>query len=213
MAEICRRHQIQIISDEIHCDLIFSGHQHTPIASLSPEVAEHTITLMAPSKTFNIAGLECSFAVIPNRDLRKQFGQARRGLMSTANLFGLTAARAAYQEGQNWLDELLVYLEGNRDYLVTTIREQMPEIHVQAPEATYLAWLDCRGLALPESPYTFFLKQARVAVNDGKSFGQGGDGFVRFNFGCPRAMVEEALESMHTALTQVEATSAAGASE
>ncbi|HOU14905.1 MAG TPA: PatB family C-S lyase [Anaerolineae bacterium] len=203
MAELCLRHNLLICSDEIHCDLIFSGYRHIPIAALSPEIAARTITLMAPSKTFNIAGLHCSFAVIPDADLRRRYQAARRGVVETVNVLGYTAALAAYQEGQPWLDAVLRYLEANRDFVVAYVQEHMPGVTVAAPEGTYLAWLDCRAAGIPGNPHEFFLKQARVAMNDGATFGAGGEGFVRLNFGCPRALLEEGLERMRAALNQL----------
>jgi cysteine-S-conjugate beta-lyase len=202
MAEICLRHHVLICSDEIHSDLIFSGHKHLPIASLSEEISQETVTLIAPSKTFNIAGLECSVIICKNEDYRKKIEKARRGILGGVNVLGLTAGLAAYQEGDPWLKELLVVLEGNRDWMVNFIHEKMPEIKVFPPEATYLAWFDCRDLDLPEDPYHFFLNHAKVALNCGKDFGIQGEKFVRFNFGCPRTMVVEALERMEKALHQ-----------
>ncbi len=200
LADICLRNGVLICSDEIHCDLIFSGQQHIPIASLSPEIAQKSITLIAPSKTFNLAGLECSIAIIPDPDLRKQFMHARQGLVPGVNLLGLVAGLKAYQAGQEWLDQLLDYLEANREYLSSFIQNELPGIHIFRPEGTYLAWMDCRDLNLEGGPYEFFLKHAKVAMNDGKTFGQGGEGFVRLNFGCPRSMLQEALERMKNAL-------------
>lgn len=201
LAEICLRKNVIICSDEIHCDLVYSDQRHIPIASLSPEIARNTITLMAPSKTFNIAGLGCSFAVISNPDLRKKMERATHGLMHFGtNFMGYTAALAAYTEGQPWLDELLVYLEGNRNFMLDYIRREMPSVQVGVPEGTYLAWLDCRAAGITGSAGEFFLKQARVALNDGKMFGRGGEGFVRLNFGCPRDQLRESLERMAAVL-------------
>ncbi len=200
MAELCLRHNLLICSDEIHCDLIFSGYRHIPIAALAPEIAACTITLMAPSKTFNIAGLHCAFAIIPDPDLRRRYKAARRGIVDTVNVLGYTAALAAYQEGQPWLEALLRYLEANRDFVVAFVRQRMPRMAVTSPEGTYLAWLDCRAAGLPGNAHEFFLKKARVALNDGATFGSGGEGFVRLNFGCPRALLKEGLERMHAAL-------------
>jgi cystathionine beta-lyase len=200
MAEICLRKGVVICSDEIHCDLLFSGQQHIPIASLDPEVAQQAVTLIAPSKTFNIAGLGCSFAIIQNPELRKKYALAGQGLVHGVNLLGLTAALAAYRDGQEWLDQLLVYLEGNRDYLSEYVASELPGVEMARPEGTYLAWLDCRGAGLPDSPYKFFLEQARVGLNDGATFGPGGDGFVRLNFGCPRSILTVALERMKASL-------------
>jgi cystathionine beta-lyase len=201
MAEVCLRHDLVICADEIHCDLMLGGHRHTPIASLDPETARRTITLMAPSKTFNIAGLGCSFAVIQNAELRGRFKCARRaGVVPGVNILGFVAALAAYRDGQAWLDDLLAYLEANLDCLVEYVNAYLPGIAVSRPEATTLAWLDCRQAGLPGNPHQFFLRQAKVALNDGETFGQGGQGFVRLNFGCPRVTLVQALERMRAAL-------------
>jgi cystathionine beta-lyase len=200
IAEICLRHDVILCSDEIHCDLLYSGFRHIPLASLDPEIASRTITLVAPSKTFNLAGLQCSIAVIQNAELRKQFIAARKGLMPWVNLFGLVAAQAAYRDGQDWLDQLLVYLEGNRDYLDEIVRSELPGIDMYLPEGTYLAWLDCRNAGIEGSPYQFFLEKALVAFSDGATFGKGGEGFIRLNFGCSRSLLTEVLERMKGAL-------------
>lgn len=203
MADICLKKDVYICSDEIHADIIFPGYQHIPIASLSPEIAKKTITLMAPSKTFNIAGLGFSFAVAQNPELRKKLKQARAGIVPEVNLLASTAALAAYQHGEDWLTQLLIYLEGNYRTLVDFIQENIPEIKITPIEGTYLAWFDCRDLEIDKSPYEFFLQDAGVAFNDGKIFGSGGEGFVRFNFGCPRSMMIEGLERMKQALENV----------
>jgi len=200
MAEICLRRNVAICSDEIHCDLLFQGIRHWPIASLDAEIADRAITLIAPSKTFNIAGLQCSAAIIQNAELRKQFKAARVDLVNEVNILGLVAALAAYRDGQEWLDEVLRYLEANRDLLIQYVSERMPGIRMGKPEATYLAWLDCRQAGIPGNPHKFFLEQAQVAVNDGPTFGRGGEGFVRLNFGCPRSTLLEALDKMRAAL-------------
>lgn len=200
LAEICLEHNIPICSDEIHCDLVFPGYEHVPIASLSNEIAQNTVTLMAPSKTFNIAGLECSFAIIQNAKLKEKVQAAQRGIMAGVNLMGYQAALAAYQEGQAWLEQLLAYLTGNRDFLMDFLSSNIPEIRVTPVEATYLAWLDCRKLELPGGAYKFFLEQGKVAFNDGATFGHGGEGFLRLNFGCPRATLQEGLQRMKYAL-------------
>lgn len=199
MAEICLAADVTICADEIHSDLLFDRHEHIPIASLDPEAARHTITFIAPSKTFNLAGLQCGFAIISNPDLRRQFRSAREGLAPWVNAMGLIGAEAAYRDGQPWLDQLLPYLEGNRDFLWNFVKRELPQIKMAKPEGTYLAWLDCRELKL-DNPFEFFLKQARVALNDGRPFGAGGTGFVRLNFGCPRSILEEALHRMKRAL-------------
>ncbi len=203
MAELCLRHDLIICADEIHCDILFDQHRHTPIASLAPEIASRTITLMAPSKTYNLAGLKCAFAIIPNATLRDQFVAQRLDLVSrTTNILGATAAMAAYRDGQPWLEELLRYLEANRDAVQQYVETQLPGITMGSPEGTYLAWLDCRQANIPQDdPHTFFLERARVALNDGQAFGPGGRGFVRLNFGCPRSLLLQALDRMREALT------------
>ncbi len=200
LAEVCLRHDIVICSDEIHCDLVFRGHPHIPIASLAPEIAAQTITFFAPSKTYNIAGLSCSVGVIQNPELREHFDEAVAGVVPHINVLGYTAALAAYRDGQAWLDALMDYLEANRDYVLDYIAAFMPAIECNLPEGTYLAWLDCRDAGIPGNPHEFFLERARVALNDGADFGSGGEGFVRLNFGCPRATLTAALERMRAAL-------------
>ena len=201
MAEICRRHDVWIIADEIHCDLLFRGQQHVPIASLDPEVARRTVTLMSPSKTFNLAGLKCAIAVIPDAGLRERFIATKVDLVSNPNVFGFAAALAAYRDGGPWLDALMRYLEANRDFTVDYVRRHFPGVTVHPPEGTYLAWLDFRGAGIPGGdPFTFFLDKARVALNDGVTFGPPGAGFARLNFGSPRAMLTEGLDRMREAL-------------
>ena len=203
MAEICLRHDVLICSDEIHCDLVFGGQTHVPIAALSPEVARKTVTLIAPSKTFNIAGLHFSVAIIQDPDLRKQYLAASKGMVPHASLLSYTAALAAYEHGGPWLAECLRYMEENRDFLHDYIAHEMPDIKMAKPEGTYLGWLDCREAGIPGNPSQFFLEKARVAINDGARFGNGGEGFVRLNFGCPRAILEEALARMARSLLEI----------
>jgi len=201
MAAACLRRDTVIVADEIHCDLLLDGRQHAPVASLAPEIEQRTITLMAPSKTFNLPGLKCAVAIIPNAALRERFLAAAGDLVPKINVLGCTAAVAAYREGDAWLEALLGYLKANRDFLVQQVRATLPGVAVAPAEATYLAWLDCRGSARAgRDPYTFFLERARVAVNDGVTFGPGGAGFVRMNFGCPRALLAQGLERMRAAL-------------
>lgn len=200
IANSCLRRGVTICSDEIHSDLVFQDSHHIPIASLDPEIAQNCITLIAPSKTFNIAGLQCSIAIIQNQELKRKFNEARQGLLPWVNLMGLTAAGAAYLYGDEWLRQVMVYLQANRDFLVKYVNTQLPGVKVWSPQGTYLAWLDCREANLEPNPYTFLLEHARVACNDGSKFGKGGDGFVRFNFGCPRSLLEEALARMQNAL-------------
>jgi cysteine-S-conjugate beta-lyase len=200
MAEICARRGLSIIADEIHCDLLYAGQRHVPIASLAPEVAARTITLMSPSKTFNLAGLKCAIAVVPDAALREKFLATKVDLVANPNVFGFAAALAAYRDGGPWLDALLTYLEANRDYTMKYVRENFPGVVVYPPEGMYLAWLDFRSAGIPgNDPYTLFLEKARVALNDGPTFGPGGQGFARLNFGCPRAMLTEGLDRMRDA--------------
>ena len=199
-AEICLRRGLMIISDEIHCDLVYGGHEHVPMASLAPEVAVRTITLMAPSKTFNQAGLKASVGIVTDPALRERFQAARKDMVQpTANVLGYTAMVAAYRDGGSWHEALLRYLEANRDFLADYVARHLPGIAMLKPEGTYLAWLDCRGAGLAD-PFTFFLERARVAFNDGKLFGLTGEGFVRLNFGTPRALLTQGLERMRAAL-------------
>lgn len=201
MAGICLERGLWIISDEVHCDLVLDGHVHTPIASLGPEVAERTITLMAPSKTFNLAGLKAAVAIISNEELRAKYEAARGGLVSAVNILGYVAMTAAYRYCDDWLEALTRYLTANRDYLAAFARERLPGVSLYPPEGTYLAWLDCNALALPgNDAYGWFLANARVAFGDGKTFGPAGEGFVRMNFGCPRPLLGEGLERVARAL-------------
>jgi cysteine-S-conjugate beta-lyase len=200
LAEICLRHGVLICADEIHCDLLAPGFTHTPIASLSPEIAGRTVTLMAPSKTFNVPGLRFSFGIVPDPELRRRLTKPYAADFSDVNNFGLAAATAAYRDGQPWLDALLAYLAGNRAAVGEFVHRELAGITTFAPEATYLAWLDCRRSGIPGNAYRFFLERARVALSDGPAFGTGGEGFVRLNFGCPRATLMEALERMKAAL-------------
>jgi cysteine-S-conjugate beta-lyase len=203
LTELCLRHGMVIGSDEIHCDILFDGRRHIPTGSLSPEVAARTVTLLAPSKTFNIAGLGCSVGVVPDPELRRLLVCAAGDLLPDVNLLGYTAALAAYSAGEPWLEELLVYLQGNRDLLLATVSNRLPGIRCLLPEATFLAWLDCRAAGIPGDPQRFFLERAKVALNPGQHFGAPGEGFVRLNFGCPRAILAEALVRMERALASL----------
>ena len=200
IADICLRHRLIICSDEIHCDLVYAGRRHIPIATLAPEVADRTITLMAPSKTYNIAGLECGYAIIKNEDLRRTWKKTGYGIVPGVNIMGHVAALAALTEGQEWLDQVMAYLQGNRDFLDQYVHEHLPGIRMCRMEATYLAWLDCREAGIPGNPAEFFLKEARVGLNNGPDFGKGGEGFVRLNFACARKTLAAALDRMSAAL-------------
>jgi cystathionine beta-lyase len=203
LAEICLRHKIVICSDEIHCDLLYPGSRHLPIATLGPDVADQTITLMSPSKTFNLAGLGCAFAIIRNPALRARWIAGSQGLIPHVNIMGFIAAQAAYRDGQDWLDQVLAYLRGNKDFLAAYLRERLPALRMAKIEATYLAWLDCRQSAIRADPFDFFLREAGVALNDGITYGKGGEGFVRLNFACPRKLLTEGLDRMADALQRL----------
>ena len=203
LAAICLSHGILMVSDEIHSDFIYSGHRHIPLASLSPEVEQNTITCMAPSKTFNLAGLGTSFVVIPNKSLRDRFNNTLTNVGIGTSPLGVTAMEAAYRHGEQWLDELLAYLEGSRDLLKGFIKERVPGVKMMELEGTYLAWLDCRELGITGcSVSEFLVSKAKIAVNDGQWFGPGGQGFVRFNIGCPRPLLQEGLERMEAAVQE-----------
>ena len=203
MAETCLRKGVVICSDEIHCDLLFKGQKHIPIASLDMEITRNTVTLMAPTKTFNIAGLQCSFAIVQDKQLRLKLEQSKKGLVMWENLIGLTATLAAYRDGQEWLDQVLLYLEGNRDFVYEYVQANLPQLQIVKPEGTYLAWLDCRKTGIQGNPCEFFIKEAGVALNEGASFGKGGEGFVRLNFACTRDILTQALERMKAALQKI----------
>lgn len=200
LAEICLRHKVLIISDEIHCDILYDGKKHIPIASLSPEISANTITFMAPSKTYNIAGLHASVYIIQNPKLMEKFHDFCSGLVGCPGVLALTAAHAAYAQGDDWLIEQNRYLQANRDFLDNALHTQLAGIRWKKPEATFLGWLDCSDLGLAEAPYAFFLREARVGLNEGLTFGPQCHDFVRFNFGTTRANMQEAVKRMQAAL-------------
>jgi cystathionine beta-lyase len=200
LAEICLRHRLVLCSDEIHCELLYPPHRHIPIATLDREVADRTVTLMAPSKTYNIAGLDCGFAVIPNPRLRRRWMEVSAGIVPWVNIMGHTAALAALSEGEEWLGQALAYLRANRDFLSGFLPREIPRVRMCRVEATYLAWLDCSAAGVTGKLSEFFLERGRVALSDGTDFGKGGEGFVRLNFACPREKLAEALRRMKKAL-------------
>jgi len=200
LGQICLTHDLFICSDEIHADFVYDGRKHVPIASIDPEIAARTITLIAPNKSFNIAGISCAVAVIPNRKVRQQLEEARRGLVQHVGIMSYVITEAAYTHGEDWLSKLVSYLETNRNYLRQFVADELPRISMGPVEGTYLAWLDCRDLDLDESPHEFFLREAHVCMNDGARFGPGGEGFVRLNFATPRSNLIEGLQRMRKAL-------------
>jgi cystathionine beta-lyase len=200
MGEACLSAGVAIVADEIHCDLLFDGRRHVPVASLSSAIAANTITLMSVGKTWNVAGLNVCWAVVPDAALRARYQRAIAGVADHVNILGLIATEAALADGSPWRDEMLGYIQANRDWLVRAVADRLPGVTVRRPEATYLAWLDCRGSAAANDPQGFFLERARVGLNPGPDFGPPGAGFVRLNFGCPRALLEEGLARMSHAL-------------
>jgi cystathionine beta-lyase len=200
IGDACVRHDVLIISDEIHADILFDSRRHTPIASINPQIAARSVTLMSASKAWNIAGLKTAFAVVQNPQLRQRFNAGRLGLVDSVNALGLDATQAAYSEGADWLRKVMAYLQDNRDYLADAIRTRLPGIQMHLPHSTYLAWLDCSALAL-DNPQQFFLEHAKVALSAGTEFGDDCGQFVRLNFGCPRAMLEECLSRMERSLS------------
>ena len=201
VADICAKNGVIVISDEIHCDMALTGYKHTVFATVSEAAAQNSVTLMAASKTFNIAGLKSSYHIIQNEALRKQYSEyLTRSELDTAHLFATTAVAVAYNEGDEWLAQMLQYVEENIAFLDKYLKENMPKISFIRPQASYLVFLDARELGMPQERLVeFFLKEAKVAMNDGTMFGQEGAGFMRMNLGCPRATLQQALEQIKAA--------------
>lgn len=200
LAEVALRHDLVILSDEIHADLVYPGHAHVPMATLSEEVAARTVTFYSASKAFNIAGLRFGVAIFGSDALHRRFKRYPRCLRGGFNAFGAEATRIALEECDGWLDDVLAYLDGNRDLIAQAVRGQMPGVVYREPEATYFAWLDCRRLDLGEEPFDFFLREARVALEPGVRFGPQGAGFARLNFATSKSLLAEMLERMAAAL-------------
>ncbi|MBU5437940.1 pyridoxal phosphate-dependent aminotransferase [Tissierella sp. MSJ-40] len=202
LGEICLKNNIIIVSDEIHSDLIFKGHKHTTIASISEELAMNTITLMAPSKTFNIAGLFTSVAIIPNKEIRDKFVKTIEILGIDHNsTFGAVGLEAAYNHGETWLEEVLEYIEDNLDYTMEYVKNNIPKITIDRPEGTFLVWLNCTKLGLSQEELNeLMIKTGKVLLNDGMTFGKEGEGFLRLNIGCSRSTLEEALKRIEKAV-------------
>lgn len=194
LAEVCLAHKIVIISDEIHSDLIFEGHKHTPLAGISDEIAQNCVVCMAPSKTFNTAGLTTSFLVIPNK---RHFAAYERLMrvphLHMGNIFGTIALEAAYTHGDEWLAQLMQYLQGNYTLLDEFFRQNLPEVKVMRPDATYLIWLDFSVFGLSDEALNQQLIDGGVGLNRGVQFGKQGSGYMRINIGCPRSVLQEAL--------------------
>lgn len=205
MAELCLQNNVLLVSDEIHSELLMEDLSHVPVAALSPEIADRSITLVAPSKTFNTAGLFCAFTIIPNTALRERYKQANDEITGHVSSMGLVAAETAFSGVcDDWLEELRLYLKDNRDFVVDYLTENFPEARFTIPQATYLQWIDCSAYVasrrMDKAPFDFFLEKAKVALSNGKVFGDGCENFVRLNFASPRTMIAEGLERMSRAL-------------
>lgn len=202
LADICHENNILVVSDEIHADMALPGYQHTPFASVSSKAEEISLTLMAPSKTFNIAGIVSSFAVIPDKKIRERYlAYLEPRELQQGTIFAFTATRAAYDECEDWLDQMLDYVQGNIDFISNYLKENIPEIKVILPEASFLVWLDCRNFNLPQPELVkLFVEKAHLALNDGAMFGREGEGFMRLNVGCPRSILEKGLNNLKKAV-------------
>jgi cystathionine beta-lyase len=205
LGEICLQNRILILSDEIHSDLVLPGFTHTPLAALSDKIAEITITLIAPSKTFNLAGLSTSSVIISNQDLRKSFNRIIENLhVGNGNIFGTIASIAAYSHGHEWLEALLDYIDHNIDFVGNYCRKMIPEIIPVMPEATYMIWLDCRKFGMTgKELQNFFIKKAGIGMNEGSTFGPGGVGFMRMNVATNHQTVMKAMEQIEKSVSEL----------
>ena len=202
---ICQQHNVLIIADEIHGDIIYPPHRYTPLASISKELAQISFTCLSPAKTFNIAGMVDAITVIPNETHRAQFRDfAHRYQINKTNVFALAAIEAAYRQGEPWLDELLTYLQSNVDFLRAYLQKNIPQISLVEPEGTYLVWLNFAGLGLDAKALERFLAQkAQIALNPGYWFGREGAGFARMNIACPQSILQEALVRLARAVADI----------
>lgn len=205
LGEICIRNNIMIISDEIHFDLVYKGNNHTIMANTSPEIRDNCIVCTAPSKSFNIAGLQVSNIIIPNNDLREKYNvELEKDHIGRPNIFGQTALIAAYNESEAWLDSLMEYIEQNKNFFINFINKRIPQLRVVEPEGTYLLWVDCSGLNMNSKELgDFFINECKLALNHGAMFGEEGKLFQRFNIACPRCILEEALNVMEKAINKL----------
>ena len=205
LGQICLKHNVIVISDEIHSDIILKNHKHIPFASISKEFCKNTITCMAPTKTFNLAGLQSSFLVMSNPYYYEVMDRAFSTLdIKRNNAFSLVATEASYNYGEDWLDELIKYIEDNVDFAIEYIKTNMPKLKVKKPEGTYLLWVDFNSLNVDEKDLKdALINKGKVALNSGSSFGIGGDGYYRINLACPRAMVLEALKRIEFAINSL----------
>lgn len=205
MAELCMRYHVVLFSDEIHSDLIFHGKRHTPVAALSPEIARYAVTGISGTKTFNLAGLQASTVIFPNQHMKEVFDRFwQRMDIHRNNAFSLTAMEAAFTCGEEWLEQLLPYISANFDFVVDYCAKHIPKIKTWAPDATYLMWLDCRGLGLDnQALHDFMIQKAGLGLNDGCSFGRSLNGFMRLNAACPRSTLEQAMKQLGTAVNSL----------
>jgi cysteine-S-conjugate beta-lyase len=205
LADICLKNNILILSDEIHCDLVLPGFTHTPMASISEKIADITITCIAPSKTFNLAGLSTASVIISNTALRKSFNRVVENLhVNGGNIFGTIASIAAYSYGHQWLDSLLTYIDNNIDYVEDYCSKMIPEIIPIKPEATYMIWLDCRKFGMNGKELrSFFINNAGIGMNEGSTFGPGGEGFMRMNIATTYQTVMKAMEQIEKAVSSL----------
>jgi cystathionine beta-lyase len=203
---VCARHRVLLVSDEIHSDIVYRPNAHTAALRYADALEGRLVAFFAPSKTFNIAGLQTSYAVIPDPELGRLFDtEAGRLGLDNPNAFGAAAAVAAYEGGEAWLEELLAYLAGNADFLCRELASRFPSLSMRMPEGTFLAWVDARGLGLEGDLHEVIARKAGVWFDDGNKFGKGGEGWLRLNFGCPRANLELALDRLEKALPSLQA--------
>ena len=202
IADICRENGTMVISDEIHADLTLPPCKHHPFATVSEAAAQNSLTFMAPSKAFNMPGLGSSYAIAVNEDIRHRFREfMEAGEFCEGHLFAYIGAAAAYTHGEEWLEQMLEYVQGNIDFTEHYLKEHVSGIGMIRPQASYLIFLDCRGLGLPQEELVrFFVEKARLALNDGTMFGKPGEGFMRLNVGCPRPILQKALQQLSAAL-------------
>jgi len=198
IGEICLKHDIKIISDEIHSDLVFKEYEHTPMASLSEDLALQTITCISPSKTFNLAGLSTAVVIAPNKRMLQEYNNALSSVgLGLGNVFGIVALEAAYSHGEEWLEQLLTYIKGNYEYMKEFLKQHLPQIKITELQGTYLAWLDFRDFGMTTKELRDFLyNKAKVGFEDGSVFGKEGEGFMRVNLACPRSTIEEAMRRL-----------------
>ena len=205
VADICHRRGVMVLSDEIHADLTLPGYRHHPFATVSPQAAAISLTFMAPSKAFNMPGLASSYAIAVDPSIRRRFQTfLEAGEFGEGHMLAYVGCAAAYREGEEWLGQLLAYLQGNIDFTEQFLKERIPAIGMIRPQASYLIFLDCRRLGLPQPELVnLFVDKAHLALNDGTMFGRGGEGFMRLNVGCPRSVLRRALEQLEEAVSHL----------